>query len=321
MKAVVTGATGHVGRYAVDALVRAGYEVVAVSRSGQVPELPFGRAERSGVVRGLAVDVTEDSAVSLLAPELSSASVLVHLAAWHPEQTASTGAGERRVLIECNVHGTMRALEAARQSSVSAVVYASTFEVYGDVQESPITESTRLTPITDYGATKLSGEDHLLAYAYEEKKRVVALRMPAIYGPGEKTPRALPNFLGAVARGELPTLQGDGSDLRDQLHVADAAHAILLAARGEAQGIFNISDGRGHAIRELAEVALKAANIPGSPRQVERAKPRRDYHMSIEKARRELGFEPQVTLELGMAEQLAWLRSARNGLREPATNS
>lgn len=311
MKAVVTGATGHVGRYAVDALVRAGYEVVAASRSGAVPELPFGRAERSGLVRGLAMDVAQDSAVGLLTPALASANVLIHLAAWHPAQTASTGPKERRELVEANVHGTLRVLEAARQSNVSAVVYASTFEVYGDVQESPITESTRLAPITDYGATKLSGEDHLLAFAFEEKKRVVALRMPAIYGPGEKTPRALPNFLVAVARGELPTIQGDGGDLRDQLHVADAAHAIVLAARGDAQGIFNVADGRAHAIRELAEVALKVAGIPGHPRQVERAKPRRDYHMSIEKARRELGFEPQVALESGMAEQLAWLRSAR----------
>ena len=128
MKAVVTGATGHVGRYAVDALVRAGYEVVAVSRSGAAPELPFGRAERTAVARGLAVDVMQDSAVGLLAPELSSESVLIHLAAWHPEQTAMTGSAERRRLIESNVHGTLRVLEAARPACVSAVVYASTAE-------------------------------------------------------------------------------------------------------------------------------------------------------------------------------------------------
>jgi nucleoside-diphosphate-sugar epimerase len=221
-----------------------------------------------------------------------------------------TGAAERRGLVESNVHGTLRVLEAARQGSVSAVVYASTFEVYGDVRVSPITESTRLAPITDYGATKLSGEDHLLAFAFEEKKRVVALRMPAIYGPGEKTPRALPNFLKAVARGELPTLQGDGEDLRDELHVADAARAILLAATSDAQGIFNIADGRAHSIRELAGLAVELAGLAGSPRRVERTKPRRDYHMSIDKARRELGFEPAVSLREGMAEQLGWLRSS-----------
>jgi UDP-glucose 4-epimerase len=314
MKAVVTGATGHLGRYTVDALARAGYEVIAVSRSGAVPELPFGRTERSGVVRGLALDLTEDSAVGSLASALESTSALIHLAAWHPEQTAATGARERRALLECNVHGTLRVLEAVRRSSVSVVVYASTFEVYGDVEAVPMTESSRLRPITDYGASKLAGEDHLLAFAFEEKTRVVALRMPAVYGPGEKTPRALPNFLNAVLRGELPVLQGDGADLRDQLHVSDAARATLLAIEGEATGIFNVADGQAHAVRELAEVAIEIAGLGGAPRRLDRVKPRRDYHMSIDKAGRELGFEPKISLRTGMLEQLAWLRSLRSPL-------
>lgn len=312
MKALVTGATGHLGRYTVDALARAGYEVIAASRSGAVPELPFGATERSGVVRGLSLDLTADSAVGALASALQSTAALVHLAAWHPEQTAATGARERRALIECNVHGTLRTLEAARRSGVSVVVYASTFEVYGDVDGIPITESSRLRPITDYGASKLAGEDHLLAFAFEEKTRVVALRMPAIYGPGEKTPRALPNFLGAALRGELPALHGDGADLRDQLHVSDAARAIVLAIQGEAAGIFNVADGQAHAVRELAEVAIEIAGLSGAPRQLDRSKPRRDYHMSIEKAGRELGFEPRVSLRSGMLEQLDWLRSLRS---------
>jgi UDP-glucose 4-epimerase len=310
MRAVVTGATGHVGRSSVDALARAGFEVVAVSRSGAVPGLPFGSTARSGGISGLALDVTNEACVAELARVLTPGSLLVHLAAWHPEQTANTGAREREGLLETNVHGTLRVLEAARRGGARRVVYASTFEVYGEVASVPISEAARLQPITDYGATKLAGEDHLLAFAHEEKAQVLALRMPAIYGPGEKTPRALPNFLRSVARGELPTLHGDGSDLRDQLHVADAARAILLAARTDVAGIFNVADGQAHSIEELAALAIETAGLRGSPRRLERMKPRRDYHMSIAKARLELGFEPRVQLREGMREQLAWLRSA-----------
>jgi len=309
VKVVVTGASGHVGSYAVDTLTRAGHEVVAVSRSGQVPPPPFGRPPREPRVRGFAVDLALEASVAPLATALAGADALFHLAAWHPEATASTGRAERHRLLEVNVHGTLRALDAARHSRVPLVVYASSFEVYGDAAGDFITEEARLEPITDYGATKLSGEDHLLAFAHEEKARVVALRLPAIYGPGEKTPRALPNFLRAVAHGQRPVVAGDGGDLRDQLYVADAVRGMALALTQPVSGIFNLADGERHSIEELARVALEVAGLGGDPERHERVKLRRDYHMSIDKARRQLGFAPSVRLREGMALQLAWLRA------------
>jgi nucleoside-diphosphate-sugar epimerase len=215
--------------------------------------------------------------------------------------------------LEVNVHGTMRVLEAARRSvgGVKAVVYASSFEVYGLPEKpGPVTEDARLNPITDYGATKLSGEDHLFAFAYEEKARVVALRLPAIYGPGEHTPRALPNFLRAVARGERPKIYGDGGDLRDQIHGSDAALAVERALLSDASGIFNIADGEPHSIREFAENALRISGLGGMPEVLPVARPRYDFHMSIDKARAELSFEPRVRLLDGMKEELEWLRQS-----------
>ena len=189
-------------------------------------------------------------------------------------------------------------------------MYASSFEVYGEPQGGgPIEESARVAPLTDYGATKLAGEDHLISFAYEEKTRVVALRLPAIYGPGERTPRALPNFLRAVADGARPGIHGDGADLRDQIHARDAANAIALAVGGTAEGIFNVADGEPHSIAELAGTAIEVAGIGGKPEFSPRQKPRRDFHMRIAKARAELGFAPEVALRDGMAEQLAGLRA------------
>lgn len=310
-KFVVTGATGHMGRSAVHALAAIG-EVVAASRSGAMPQAPFGETAR-GQVRPLAVDVASDSCVASLRAELGPDVALVHLAGWHPPKTAGTGPLERAALLETNVRGTQRVLDAARRTStgpgVACVIYASTFEVYGiPEQNGPVLESARLNPVTDYGATKLAGEDHLLAFAYEERTRVVALRLPAIYGPGEITARALPNFLKCVAGGQRPTIVGSGDDLRDQIHVRDSALAIVRSIDAQCSGIFNVTDGESHSIRSLAEAAMTAAGLPGSPELLPSAHPTYAFHMSIERARSELGYVPQVRLLDGMREQLAWLR-------------
>jgi UDP-glucose 4-epimerase len=298
MKVVVTGARGHLGTWVTDRLARAGHQVVAL--------------------RSVDADISRDESVAVLASEMTDAAV-VHLAAWHPPATANTTAADRRKLLDVNVHGTMRVLEAARAARASAVVYASTFEVYGDVsaaQGSSISESTRVTPITDYGATKLAGEDHLVSFGAEEGIRYVALRFPAVYGPGETTSRALPNFLRSVARGEVPTIAGDGADLRDQIHVRDAARAVECALHATVSGIFNAADGEPHSIAELATTAMRVAGLGGAPKTSARVKPRRDYHMSIDAAKRQLGFVPETSLERGMAEQLAWLRAG--GSTRPA---
>lgn len=311
-RVVVTGATGHLGRAVVHTLAGQGLEVSAVSRSGAVPEPPFG-SKASGNIRGAAIDLAREECVETLGRALGKDVALVHLAAWHPPATAATTASDRRRLVSDNVLGSMRVLDAARSASCACVVYASSFEVYGipDTGGGAVTEDARLAPVTDYGVTKLSGEDHLLAFAYEQRTRVVALRFPAIYGPGESTSRALPNFLRSVAQGISPRIAGTGEDLRDQLHVHDAARAVQRALFSEASGIFNVADGEPHSIQQLASVAMRVAGMSGEPARVAAEKPRYDFHMNIERARRELGFAPTIELETGMAEQLAWLRSGQ----------
>jgi UDP-glucose 4-epimerase len=286
MKAVVTGATGHLGRAVVRELELRGHRVIGFSSS---------------------LDLSHDAAIPALRAALEGAA-LVHLAAWHPPATAATGPAELRKLFAVNVLGSMRALDAAR-GCASSVVYASSFEVYGEPKAAVIDEDHPTWPLSDYGATKLSGEDHAMAFAYEEKARVVCLRLPAIYGPGERTSRLLPNALAKVARGERPVVQGDGGDLRDQVYVEDAAYAVALALEKDSSGIFNVADGVPHSVFEVARTAMRLAGMTGDPEMAPRAKPRRDYHLSIERAQRELGFSARVTLEEGMRRQLEAIRA------------
>jgi nucleoside-diphosphate-sugar epimerase len=206
-------------------------------------------------------------------------------------------------------------LDAARQAGgVEVVVYASTFEVYGRPRDAnPVTETSPLAPFSDYGVTKMSGEDHSFAFAEEEGVPVIALRMPAIYGPGERIRRALPNFLRSVLEGERPTIYGDGRDRRDQLHVVDAAQSVERALLSRESGAYNVSDGEPHSIEELARTALLAAGLPGEPRFSPSQRPPFDFHMSIAKIRESLGFQPTLSLLEGMRQELRWLRAAGAG--------
>ncbi len=225
------------------------------------------------------------------------------------------GSDEGQGLNKTKEVGKRQVLVGGKDEGRRHVVYASTFEVYGEPQQTPIAETHRTYPLTDYGATKLSGEHHLAAFAYEEKRTGVSLRMPAVYGPGEVTKRALPNFLSQCAAGVRPTVFGDGLDQRDQLHVRDAARAVECALGVEFAPQFaiacNVSDGAAHTIEALAREAMRAASMDGEPERKARQKPRRDYHMSIARAQTLLGFEPSVSLAEGMAEQLAWLTAKK----------
>ncbi len=315
MKVVITGATGHVGSYVVHRLATAGWQVVAASRGGTLPAAPFEAAPLSGDVRPLALDVASEDAVDALRPELAADVAVVHLAAWHPPATAASTPPDRARLIETNVMGTMRVLDAVRMASGARIlVYASTFEVYGVPPDgAPVTEDAATRPFSDYGATKLSGEDHLFAFSDEQRMPVVALRMPAIYGPGERVSRALPNALRAVARDERPTIYGDGLDRRDQLHAADAARSIECALASTKSGLYNVADGEPHSVLDVARTALEVAKISGEPELLPARKMRFDFHMSIDKIRRDLGFEPRIRLADGMGQQLRWIRSVGEG--------
>jgi nucleoside-diphosphate-sugar epimerase len=297
----------------VHRLAAAGCQVVAASRSGGLPEAPFEEPPLSGEVRPLALDVAAESAVDVLRAEVATDVAVVHLAAWHPPATAASTPGDRARLIAVNVMGTMRVLDAVRAAGgARIVVYASTFEVYGVPPDAaPVTEDSPTRPFSDYGATKLSGEDHLFAFAAEQGISAVALRLPAIYGPGERVSRALPNFLRAVARGERPKVYGTGLDRRDQLHAADAALGVECALVSVKSGVYNVADGEPHSVLDLARAALGVAERGDEPEHVpaQAQKPSFDFHMSIDKIRSQLGFDPRVRLADGMRQQLRWIRS------------
>ncbi len=309
----VTGAGGHLGQWVVARLTGAGHDVLAISRNPlPCPTLDEVRWVRP--VRTLPCDLADRDGLESARAVLGQVDVLVHLAAYIPEDTSRNPDSDADETLRTNVGGTLRLLGLLGElGRVRSIVYASTFEVYGPPVRLPLDEEHPTLPIGYYGASKLAAEKYALLFGKTRRVPCGVLRMPAIYGPGDRLRRAIGNFVRAAAAGEDLRIDGDGKDRRDLIYAADAAEAVSLAVERRASGVFNIGGGVGHTIREMAEASVRAAGGVVGILHGPRIKPPIDSVLDIKRARGELGWIPRTSLEEGVRAQLAWARRTPAG--------
>jgi len=163
-------------------------------------------------------------------------------------------AGEQPALAaEVNVVGSANVVEAALRHK-ARVVYASTWEVYGEPVSQPITEDHPTMPDHPYSITKLGGESLILAAAHLRDLPALALRLGTAYGSGLRSNSVFRIFIDRAKNGDPITIQGDGSQGRQFTHALDIARAFELAARSEASGMaLNIVAPETVTIKQLAE--------------------------------------------------------------------
>lgn len=228
--------------------------------------------------------------------------------------------------MDVNIRGLQNALEACRMRGVSKIVISSSTGVYGAPEDDPTDETSPLRwealppAMTLYCASKVVGEG--LARLYRDRYGLdfVALRYTAVYGERQHRRALVGGHIAdsceRIRRGEPPIIEGDGSHVHDYVHVADVARANLLAMESAVSGEgINICGGQAVSQRRIVEIALAAAGSNLQPEQRERsgaklpAASRQTY--SREKARRLLGWEPQIAIEEGIGRVLRWIDAGR----------
>jgi UDP-glucose 4-epimerase len=204
----------------------------------------------AGVTRAVA-DVTDFAAVSSM---IKPGDTVIHLAALKirgcdrdPDQAVAT-----------NVTGTVNVARAAAAAGVRRVVFASAGAVYGEARYLPIDEDHPRTATNLYGATKISGEEVLNAFAETAPLNHVTLRLFNIYGSRSSTEtEVLVLWSRAILRGEAPVIHGDGSQQLDFVHVDDVARAFVLACDLEVPpGTYNVGTGEGTTLKDAAVLLL-----------------------------------------------------------------
>ena len=268
----VLGAAGFIGSHVVTELLRRGREVVAVTDSPP----PAGPSPN---VRWVQVDLDDH------VPDLHGATTCIHLA--EPNVLADVAAAER------NLARARRVLAAP----FGRVVYVSSAVVYGDHRTTPRRESEDIAPEGVYANAKASVER-----AVSGDPRCAVARLANAYGRGMSPRSVLSDILHQVGSSGRLTLR-DLEPVRDYVHVADVARALVDLADASPHGIFNIGTMRGTSVHQLARIACAAAGTP--EREVVATSPRNMSSvlvLDVDRMRREVGWSPSVTVEQGVAE-------------------
>jgi UDP-glucose 4-epimerase len=259
-RAAVTGGAGFIGSHVVDRLLERGYEVLVID------DLSTGKRENIAAAADFVeLDIRDAAAVERALGDFEPAAVC-HLAA---QASVTFSVREPAVDLAVNATGTFNVCEAARRLS-APVVFASTGgALYGEDAPIPTPEDVPAQPLSPYGASKLAGEAYVGAWGRLHGLANVVLRLANVYGPrqvphGEAGVVAI--FSEQLARGEQPTIYGDGRQTRDFTYVGDIAAAFVAALESGRAATYNVGTGVETSVLELLGHLQRVAGTSIEPK-------------------------------------------------------
>jgi len=309
-RCLVTGGAGFIGSHVAERLVALGHAVRVVDdlSTGDAANL----AGLDGAIEFLRGDLCQPA---VCRRAVAGIDVVFHLAALPsvPRSLKRPWASHA-----ANVNATVRLLEACRAATVRRIVYSSSSSIYGDTAALPKTESAEPHPRSPYAASKLAGEQYVLAFARAGLIEGIALRYFNVFGPRQSPHSAyaavIPAFLLAAVEQREAALFGDGTQTRDFTYVDNVVDANILAATTPAEtvsgSVVNVGAGVRTSLLGLIQLVEK---ITGRRLAYQRLPARdgdvRDSLASLERAERLLGYRPHVSLAEGL--QRTWVSFER----------
>lgn len=277
-KAAVTGGEGFIGTHLVAELKKRGYDVLSIDIKSGFDILD--KEKLTDAFRGVHY-VFHTAALPRVQYSIE-----------HPHETQ-----------EVNVGGTLNVLAAARDTNVCKVIYSASSSAYGDQEKMPLTEDMLARPKSPYGLQKYMGEHLARVFSEVYGLPTVSLRYFNVYGPGADPngayALAIAKFLKQRQEGQPITITGDGEQTRDFTHVRDIVRANILAAENDAVGsgeTINIGSGCNTSMNRIAEL------IGGPTVYIEARLEPRHTRADSTLAKNLLGWEPEMTIEEGIAE-------------------
>jgi len=309
MKLLVTGGAGFIGSNFVHLILHEYPEwsvavLDALTYAGNLENLDAWKDDpRYRFVKG---SVTDASAVEPLVAECDA---VVHFAA---ESHVDRSIMDPGIFLETNVRGTYVLLEAARKHN-KRFHHVSTDEVFGSLapDDAPFNEETLYDPRSPYSASKAASDHLVRAYYHTYGLPVTISNCSNNYGPYHFPEKLIPLAITNLMEGKSVPVYGDGLQVRDWLYVEDHCRAIDLILRNGGLGETYCIGGDGE--RENIWIVNELLRLLGKDESsIEHVKDRaghdRRYAINFDKIRNELGWEPSVSLENGLAKTVAWFK-------------
>jgi UDP-glucose 4-epimerase len=296
LKILVTGGAGFIGGYLVDFLLDNHHKVTIYDNLSNSSKSTLNSLTKKGAqfIKGDILDYSN------LIKSSKGFDLAIHLAAkidvvesvLHPKKVK-----------DVNVNGTVNVLKCCIENNIKKIIFSSSAAVYGD-SDVTVTENTKASPLSPYGASKLSAENQIKKMAKNNLEYVI-LRLFNIYGKRQNIQYAgvITKFADNISRDSPLVIYGDGKQTRDFVSISDVIDAFDCAIKTNSSGTYNIASGRSVSINELAKMIL---DMSGGEMKIEyKSEKKEDIRYSdadIALARQELGFSPKVGLKEGLSD-------------------
>jgi UDP-glucose 4-epimerase len=310
MKITIFGGGGFIGSAIADRLLACGHDLRIFERPRATPYRQFSPQEKVEWLTGDLMSIHDASTA------IDGVDVVLHLVS----TTLPKSSNDDPIYdVQSNLVATLQLLNAMVAKQVRKIIFISSGgTVYGNPAYLPIDENHPTEPRVSYGITKLAIEKYLLMYQHLHGIKVNILRVANPFGDRQRVETAqgvVGVFLSNAIRNRPIEIWGDGSVTRDYLYISDVAEAFARAVDYDgAKSVFNISSGAGTSINEMITMLERVLGRV----VVRHYQPSRPFDVPISilansLARRELGWQPRVTLEEGIVKTADWMRKALEG--------
>jgi len=324
-KIFVTGGAGFIGSHIVEDLLNQGYQVTVYDNFSS------GREENlKGVIKDIKLIKADILDYENLKKSMKGYDIVSHQAA----QLEIFKCLENPIVdLQTNTVGTLNVLRATVENGIKKVINASSACVYGQAQYTPQDEDHPKNPNWPYGVSKIAAEKYAYIYHKSHGLDIVNLRYGIVYGEREWQGRVLTMFLTRILKNKPPVVFGNGEQLRDFIYVKDVVKLNNLLVTKDFAGhkTFNVSTGIGTSIKDLANLVIGVGEKSFEPlfEDVEEGQsstfmPQRKripaeltkMVLSPDRAKRELGWVPEVAVEEGIRKEYAWIKENQSFWQE-----